>query len=149
MQPLDAMNFIEDDCVYELDMVTAGILTTGFIQIQGDSWFRWTKSLVYKNPGGEDVLTTGAQPIPAGLVQIRDLGSQRDLFRVAVPIASVFGGPAKNKSTAVPFILPLPRLFKPKSSFQVSVSYPAGAAVAETLFFQFVGTKCFNLAGAR
>jgi hypothetical protein len=147
MVALDAMNFIEDDTVYEVDVVTANPFNV-FFQIQGDSWFRWTKSLCFKNAvdGEVENFPLGDQPISPAFVQIRDMGSERDLFQVPVKLASVFGGLGWNKSTAIPFILPLPRLFKPKSLVQITLSYTAGAAaIGETLHLQFVGTKLFRL----
>ena len=137
----------EDFTVYELDFVTGGLGTiapaataNGAIQIQADSAFKWIKASYYATIANA-AFVQSTQPIPSLTIQVTDSGSGRQLFSAPMPIANVFG------FGYLPFILPIPRIFLPRSSIAVSVTN-FDAAVTYNLRLSFIGTKIFQLSGA-
>lgn len=128
----------EDYFAYEIDFLSlaAGASATGSIQIQADSAFKWTKAAYYATiANAAFVLNT--IPIPSVTVQLVDTGSGRNLFSAAVPVPSVFG------RGELPFILPMARVFQPRSAINVQVAN-FDAAVTYNLRLTFIGTKIFE-----
>lgn len=126
--------------VYEIDFtsaqLTSGVTLNGSIQIQADSAFKWTKATYYADIGGA-VFTESARPIPQVSIQIQDTGSSRVLFNNAVPVPNVFG------TGQLPFILPVPYVFRPRSAMQLTVQN-FSAASAYNLRLSFIGSKIFE-----
>lgn len=128
---------VEDYTVYELDFtgVASGATANGQYQIQADSDFRWTKACYYATIANA-AFTRNAQPIPSITIAITDTGSGRQLFNSPVPVSSIFG------FGELPFILPIPRIFKARSSVAVTIAN-FDAAVTYNLRLSFIGTKIF------
>lgn len=131
------VQYSEDFTVYELDFLAVAPAATAnnAIQIQADSAFRWTKSAFYATIANA-AFTLSAIPIPSMTIQIVDTGSGRQLFNAAVPVTNVFG------RGELPFINPVGRIFKERSSIAVTVAN-FDAAVTYNLRLSFIGTKLF------
>lgn len=134
-----AAQFIEDFTIYELDFLAlaAGATANSAIQIQADSAFRWVKGTYYATIANA-AFTLSATPVPSITLSVVDTGSGRQLFNNPVPVPSVFG------RGELPFILPVSRIFKERSSIAVTVSN-FDAAVTYNLRLSFIGTKIFNI----
>lgn len=136
--PLPQSQGWEDFTVYELDfaaLAPAGVANSS-IEIQADSSFKWVKSAFSANIAVAAFLS-GTRPIPNISIQVVDGGTGRQLFSSAVPVPSIFG------SGELPFILPVSRIFKARSSIQVTVAN-YDAAVTYNLRLSFIGTKIFQ-----
>lgn len=107
------------------------------IQIQADSAFRWMSGTFYATIANA-AFTRQAQPIPSVTVQIIDNGSGRALFNAPVPVSSVF-----SPSGELPYILPVPRQFKERSSVSFTVAN-FDAAVTYNLRLVLHGAKLFQ-----
>lgn len=131
------VQYVEDFTVYELDFtgLASGGTANGAIQIQADSAFRWNKAAYFATIANAAFVLSG-QPVPNVAVQIVDTGSGRQLFNASVPVPSVFG------RGELPFILPVSRIFKERSSIAVTVTN-FDAAVTYNLRLSFIGTKLF------
>lgn len=138
--PQRRVQYWEDYTAYEVDFTSAnltnGATLNGAIQIQADSYFKWTKAAFYADIGGA-VFTDSTRPIPQVTVQIQDSGSGRVLFNQAVPVVNVFG------TGQLPFILPIPRIFMPRSSLALQVANYSTAS-AYNLRLTLIGTKIFQ-----
>lgn len=85
------------------------------IDIEADSSFVWLKTTYLVNNNVGD-LTQETVPVPDLTVQITDTGSGRNLQQAPVQIETMAG------TGRLPFILPIPRTFKPKSTIQVTMT---------------------------
>jgi len=92
--------------------LAAGATTTVTIDIEADSSFIWLKT-TFSITGGI-THTRDTVQIPALTVQINDTGSGRLLQQQPVLVGDMAG------NGELPFILPVPRTFKPKSTMQVT-----------------------------
>ena len=111
----------------------------GQIQIQADSAFRWISSAMYAVVASA-AFTRNTQPVPNVTLQITDNGSGRVLFQPGpVPIPTVFG------FGDLPFILPVPRQFKERSSVSFSVVNFDAAVTFSRLSLVLQGAKLFKL----
>lgn len=139
--PAPRRQYVEDFFVYTIDFEDLAFGTTqqASIQIQADSDFKWTAA-AYNCNIDQAAYTTGDAPIPNVSLQLVDTGSGRQLFFSPVPIPSVFG------NGQLPFILPIPRVFRARSSISMTVSN-FDAAVGYNLSLAFIGTKVFTLGG--
>lgn len=107
----------EDFFVYSADVADLDVAaaTTFVINIQADSYFKWIKTTYYGFGVGENPEQTQATRIILPIsMQVTDLGSGRQLFDRELPLSLVCG------EGDLPFILPLPRVFLPRSSIQLS-----------------------------
>lgn len=137
-QPLiKAPQYVQEYSAYAVSFaaLAPGTTQNGAIQIQADSAFRWYSATLYATIANA-AFTRQAQPVPSVNVQIVDTGSGRQLFSQAVPVPSVFG------YGDLPFILPVPREFKERSSVQFTVAN-FDAAVTYNLTLVLIGAKLF------
>ena len=127
----------EDFFTYEIDFaaLAPAAQANGSIQIQADSDFKWLKSAYYADIAAA-AFTATTRPIPSVTVQITDGGSGRNLMNQAVPVPSLFG------IGELPFILPIPRVFKANSTINISVTN-FDAAETYNLRMSFIGLKQF------
>lgn len=129
------VQFVEDWFIYELDFLGVGFGTTvnGNFQVQADSDFKLIKLTAWADD------TAGANVAnPLCTLQINDSGSGRNLFSNPVPVRNTFG------QGDLPFILPIPRIFKARSNVAVALQNFAGAG-AYNIRLSFIGTKIFQL----
>jgi hypothetical protein len=132
------VQYWEDFFVYELDFTALnnGTTQTANIQIQGDSDFKWMKS-TYIADLAAAAITESAQIIPLVTVQVLVGDSGRNLFSAASPVVNLFG------RGNLPFILPQPRIFKAKTTVNITVANYA-AATNYNLRLSLIGTKIFR-----
>jgi len=118
----------------EADLV-AGATLNGSIEIQADSDFVWQKAAFFADLALAPQ-TESTRVIPLVTVQLVDTGSGRNLLELAAPINSMFG------VGALPFVLPIPRLFFARSTIQVQVNnFSAGTDYG--LRLSFIGYKAY------
>jgi hypothetical protein len=111
------------------------------IQVQADSAFKLMKLGLVTDIAGA-AITESTLPIPLVTLQITDTGSGRNLFSNPVALGALFG------HGRLPHILPVPRLFLPRSNIQLQfTNYSGGAGTTYNLRMALEGTKVFKLGG--
>lgn len=131
--------YVEDFFVYDVNalaLASAGV-ANGNIQIQADSDFKWISGVYYADIAG-DAFTLTTQPVPNVTIQITDSGSGRQLVDNPVPIPSLFG------RGELPFVLPVPRIFRARSSIAFAFAN-FDAAVTYNIRLALIGVKVFQL----
>lgn len=134
------VQFVEDFFVYavSIDDLDVGESLQANIQIQADADFKWTKAVYYATIA-DAVFDSGTVPIPNATVQMVDTGSGRQLFNQAIPIPSIFG------TGQLPFILPVPRIFKARSSINFTIANFDAAQDNYNIDLMLIGSKIFAL----
>lgn len=135
------VQYWEDFFVYDISFLAllSGTSQQGSVAVQADSNFKWTAAAFQADIAAAAYLS-GTTPIPNVTVQVLDTGSGRQLFQDPIPVSSIFG------NGQLPFILPVPRIFKARSSIQITAAnFDAG--VDYNLRLALIGTKIF--AGSR
>lgn len=118
------------------DDLAASSTQNGNIQIQADSDFKWIKGQFFADIAGAPQ-TADSLVIPLVTVQITDSGSGRQLNNEPVPVSSLFG------SGQLPYINPIPRIFKARSNIAFQVAN-FSAATTYDLRLVLTGTKVFE-----
>lgn len=131
-------NTNRDFYTYQNDFVAigAGNTVVQSFAIEADSDFILHK-LTYMADISNATQTDGSRVIPLCSILITDTGSGRILSSLGVPITNIFG------TGEIPFILPVPRLFKARSSISLSVNNFSSATVYN-LKLSFIGAKVFH-----
>lgn len=134
-----APQFSQDYYVYGVTIaaLAAGVTNTQNIQVQADSDFEWIMSTVSGNLHGSAEPWLDTSIIPVTLL-VTDAGSGRQLEQLAVPITTVAG------TGKQPFILPVSRRFKSKSSITLAFT-SFSASQWDNIFFNMIGRKIFQL----
>lgn len=130
--------WFEDFYVYDVDFfsLAPGASDNGNIQIQADSDFKWERAAFFASiAGGAQTLNTLVMPLIT--LQMTDTGSGRNLFQTPIPITNVFG------TGQLPFVLPLPRIFRARSSITFAVTNTS-AATTYDLNLSLIGYKLFE-----
>lgn len=142
---LDNVQYAEDIFTYSTNFdALQGIppqgRATANIQIENDSYFKWIKATYSAWTNTVSVgRTRGTRIIPIALVEITDSGSGRRLQSSPIPVDSVFG------TGEFPFILPLPRIFLPRSTITLEVTNLAAIGQANlNLQLSLHGVKGFE-----
>ena len=133
------VQFVEDWFTYEVDAaaLAAGGIFNGNIQIQADSDFKLVKLAGICDIAGA-AQTDSTRVVPLITMNIVDTGSGRTLMSAAAPWGSIVG------SGPLPFILPVPRIFKARSNIAVTLTnYSVGTTYNVRL--SLIGTKIFQL----
>lgn len=135
------VQYVEDFFVYEFDFagIAPGATVNGNITIQADSDFKLTKLTQFTDiaAAGQD---SGTLVVPLISLAIVDTGSGRQLFSAPVPVGAIFG------NGTLPFILPVPRIFKARTNISLTfVNYDA--ANTYNLRTSFIGSKIFQIGG--
>lgn len=135
------VQIIEDYFVYQLDFtaLTGGTTANSSIQIQADSDFKWVKSSYHANIAN-GTQTDSSRVIALATINITDTGSGRQLMSAPVPIEDIFG------TGLLPYILPVPRIFRARSTISVSLANFT-AATTYNIRLSFIGTKLFKMGG--
>lgn len=133
------VQFIEDYFVYQLDFtgLAGGTTGNGSIQVQADSDFKWIKATHESNIANA-VQTDSTRVIPLVTINLTDTGSGRQLMSAPVPIENIYG------TGLLPFLLPVPRIFRARSTISVTVSNFT-AATTYNIRLSFIGTKLFKM----
>jgi hypothetical protein len=145
---LENVQYAEDIFTYstgvgDLGPVSPGDSASTVIQIEADSYFKWIKATYKAWTGaanGANLLQTHAnQVVPNALVEITDSGSGRKLQNTGVPVSSVFG------DGEFPAIIPLPRIFLPRSTITFTVTHIGETGTDDLNFvFELHGLKGFE-----
>ncbi len=124
--------------VYEVQTLAlaTGGNATDQIQIESDADFWWIKSAFWADIAGA-AQTDSSRVIPNVDVQIVDTGSGRQLLNGNIPIPSIFG------TGQLPFILPLPQVFKANSVVRIDFT-SREAVITPNLRLAFIGYKDFG-----
>ena len=136
---LPAVQSVQDYFTYQVNFASlaAGASANGSFQVQADSDFKWLKATVMADLAGA-AQTVSTQVIPLVTIQITDTGSGRQLMSAPVPIFNMFG------TGQIPFILPVPRIFKARANVAIAVANYS-AATAYLFRLSFIGTKIFRM----
>lgn len=134
--------FTQDFYIYSVSI--AAILTNATsiqnIAIQADSDFEWIMTTFFGYESGATEPFTDAIQLPI-TVLITDAGSGRQLFSNPVPVSSLAG------TGKQPFILPIPRRFKAKST--VTLAFTSfSTSTYDNIYFNMIGRKIFPLGAA-
>jgi len=132
------VQYVEDFFVYEIDflLVVAGSTRNGVIQIDADSDFKWVKGTHFTDIANAAVNINNL-PQPLATLQILDGSSSRQLSSAPIPLPALFG------TVGLPFILPVPKIFKSRSTINITLtSYEA--ANTNNIRLQFMGSKVFQ-----
>lgn len=108
---------------------------TGVINIEADSWFIAQK-LTFAADIAAAAQTDANRVIPLVTVLITDTGSGRQLSNQAIPIPATMG------TGELPFILPTPKIFKPRSALSIKVANYS-AATTYNLYLVLHGAKAW------
>lgn len=115
--------------------IAAGAVQTQNIQIEASSYFKWTHASMETDLAGA-TFTESAAPVPLCSLQISDSGTGRQLFNNAQPLSAIFG------NGQLPFVLPVPRGFRPNSNIALTLTNFA-AAQTYTVRLALIGVKLF------
>jgi hypothetical protein len=133
------VQYVEDFFIYTLNALAlaGGGVNNSNIQIQADSAFKLIKLAMFADIAVA-IQTDSSRVLPLATVQIVDTGSGRQLFSEATPFSAIFG------QGGLPFILPIPRIFMPRSNIAVTLTNLT-AATTYNIRMSFIGTKMFAL----
>lgn len=132
------VQYVEDFFVYEIDFLALapGATKNGVIQIDADSDFKWVKGTHFSDIAAAAVNVNNL-PQPLATLQILDGSSSRQLSSAPVPLEALFG------TVGLPFILPVPKIFKSRSTINITItSYEA--ANTNNIRIQFMGNKIYQ-----
>lgn len=132
--------FIRDHYVYvaQVKVLAAGAVLTDIINIETDSSFTLVKMSVMADTAG-GAQTENSRIVPLVRLSIKDGGSGRNLQDEPVDISSIAG------NGQLPFVLPVPRIFKPNSSISFSFENYSAATTYDTVSLALVGYKEWEL----
>jgi hypothetical protein len=133
------IQYVQDFTIYEFDALAIAPAATvnGNIQIQSDSDFKLTKLSLMADIAAAAVTESG-RIVPLCTLSILDTGSGRQIFSAPVALGALFGfGP-------LPFILPVPRIFKARTNIALAlVNY--SAATTYNIRMALIGSKIFQM----
>jgi hypothetical protein len=135
------IQYVQDWTIYEFDALAIAPAATvnGNITIQSDSDFKLTKLSLMADIAAAAVTEAG-RIVPLATLMILDTGSGRQLFSAPVALGALFG------TGGLPYILPVPRIFKARTSISLTlVSYEA--ANTNNIRLAFHGSKIFQMGG--
>lgn len=118
-----------------ISSIAAAAVANDVIEIEANSYFKLTKLCCFADIAAA-VQTDSSRVIPLVTLQITDTGAGRRLFDAAVPIPNLMG------YGALPFILPVPRIFKPRASILLEYTN-FSAATTYALRVSLFGSKLY------
>lgn len=130
---------IEDFFGYQSNVAAIaanGGVANDVIEIEANSYFKLTK-LCCSADIAAAAQTDSSRVIPLVTLQITDTGAGRRLFDAAVPIANLMG------YGGLPFILPVPRIFKPRASILLEYTSYVAAGTTYNLRVTLFGSKLY------
>lgn len=137
----NGQKYVNDHYIYVAEITStlnAGAQQTVTINIEADSNFTWVKSAVFASLAGA-AQTQATQVLPQVEVQIQDSGSGRLLQNLPVPVSSMAG------NGQLPFVLPVPRLFKARSTISFTFTNNSAAENYSVFALSLIGFKTFFL----
>jgi hypothetical protein len=135
------VQFVQDWFIYGLDVLNLAPAGTfnGSIQIQADSDFKMVK-LTQASDNAGAAQTESSRILPNASITFLDTGSGRALFSQAIALNALFG------TGELPYILPVPRIFKARTNISVTV-VSFEAALTLNIRLALHGMKIFQLGG--
>jgi len=132
----DGKNYIRDYFIYTASVadLASGISSSDAINIEADSAFIVEKMAQMSDIAGA-AQTDASRVIPLVRASIRDTGSGRNLQDEAVDITSMAG------DGRLPAILPVPRIFQPRSSIIVTFENYSSATTYANVSLYLIGYK--------
>lgn len=124
---------------YEINFTTAlnaGANQNGYVTIDSDSDFFWTKATAFCTVANAGVLQSTEQ-VPVVDIVITNTTSGRSMMNTQVPVRNLFG------TGLIPFILPIETYFGATSQLAVQVFNVSAATNYSTLKLSFIGIKAF------
>ena len=134
------VQYQEDYFIYGVDFpsIAANGSSDANIQIEADSYFKWIKGTFFAFITGQDPAETDStRNVPPLRIQITDSGSGRQLYNIPINVNSGFG------TGVLPFILPIPRIFLPRSNIAFTAQNDSSANSWE-LSLALIGVKGFE-----
>jgi hypothetical protein len=123
---------------YGLNLATiaAGVPATNTVTMDADSDFLWQKFCFFTDIAGA-AQTESTLVIPLATITITDTGSGRQIMNVPIPLNAIAG------RGALPFILPMPKIFPARATVSATVANFSAATTYVTPRLVFIGTKLF------
>lgn len=137
---IQGRNYTQDFYVYDAThaSLASGASVTINVQLEADSDFQWLKTSFFATNSIVGATAKNAQIDPIIKVQIQDSGSGRNLFSKPVHVGNIAG------NGALPFVLPVPRLFKANSNIAVTLTNASSGTTYVDLDFSMIGRKLFS-----
>lgn len=134
------VTYVLDHYIYSINAasIAAGASQSFPLSIEADSNFTWEKTSVFASLAGA-TQTQSSQVLPQVTVQIQDSGSGRLLQNIPVQITSMAG------NGQLPFVLPVPRVFKARSTVIFTLVNTSAAETYTNLQLSLIGYKSFFL----
>ncbi len=134
------MQLIKDHFVYKAiaTALAPAASQTATINIEADAEFVAVKFSYFADIAGA-AQTADSKVVPLVRIRIVDSGSGRQLQNAAIPLDSIAG------SGQLPFVLPIPRRFKPSSTVQVTFENYSAATTYANVELVMIGYKEFQL----
>ncbi|PCI44002.1 MAG: hypothetical protein COB41_05555 [Proteobacteria bacterium] len=133
------MSVTKDYYIYNavVSTLAAGATQTEVINIEADANFIVQKMAYYATLGTATP-TNDDKIVPLIGISILDSGSGRNLQDQAVPLSSLAG------TGALPFVLPIPRLFKARSSINIKFNNFSTLDEYTNITLSLIGHKIFS-----
>lgn len=135
-----AQQTVNDFFVYAVEVASlaAAANSTQQFNVEADSDFTLVKMACFADIAGA-VQTDSSRVLPLVTLSIFDSGSGRNLQNVAFPLSNIAG------SNGLPFVLPIPRLFKARSTVSLTFTNYSAATTYANLYLTLIGFKTFYL----
>lgn len=129
---------IEDFFAYTstIASIAPAAVAADIVEIEANSYFKLTKLCCFAAIA-DAAQTDSTRVIPLVTLQITDTGAGRRLFDAAIPIGNLMG------YGALPFILPVPRIFKPRATIQLDYTSFVAAGTTYSLRVALFGSKLY------
>jgi len=130
--------FVKDFYQYVADFgtITTGTTKTANVNIETDAEFIVDKITYFGTVGGA-AQTKESRVVPLVEISLNDTGSGRNLQNLPVPLDCMAG------TAELPFVLPVPRKFKPNATITVTATNISAATDYDNLKVVFSGYKKF------
>lgn len=127
---------IKDHYTYvaKVSTLAAAASLTDTVTIEADSDFVWVKASYFADIAGA-AQTQSTFVVPLVTLVINDSGSGRNLQNEAVPLDSIAG------RGLLPFVLPVPRQFKARSSINFTFANYSAATAYANVYLSLIGYK--------
>jgi hypothetical protein len=117
--------------------LAAAAQQTFTINIEADSDFVLVKMAQFSEIAGAPQ-TDSTRVLPLVTLQMLDTGSGRNLLGIAQPIDAICG------RGELPMVLPVPRLFKAKTSISLTALNTSAATTYANIWIALIGYKVFS-----
>lgn len=135
---IDGATYILDYYTYAASFtaIASGASQTQFINIEADADFVIEKMAYFADIAG-GVQTDSTRVIPIANIALNDSGSGRNLQNQPIALSSIAG------QGDLPFVLPLPRIFKANSTISLTLTNTSAATTYANIQISLIGYKRF------